>query len=179
MDHEEVLTGSQSKAASETILTIVSSQRDRFRQRNLELEAESRHQAQTITTLRNEVDTVRSDNIKLYEKIKFLQGYQGPRASGGAAEVDETLGRYSSEYEEHINPFKQFNRQEKHRKYLGMTALDKITFQIVSCVCVCVYVCVCERERESHTHTHTHIHAHNTHTHAHNTHTRTHTLTRM
>ena len=48
----------------------------RFRQRNLELEAETRHQQQTLTTLRNDLDTMRSDNVKLYEKIKFVSTYQ-------------------------------------------------------------------------------------------------------
>lgn len=48
----------------------------RFRARNNELEAEARQQQQAMSTLRNEVDSLRSDNVKLYEKIKFLQGYQ-------------------------------------------------------------------------------------------------------
>lgn len=32
----------------------------------------------------------RSDNVKLYEKIKFLQSYQGHRGAGG----DDTESRY-------------------------------------------------------------------------------------
>ena len=34
-----------------------------------------RHNQQQISVLQNEVDTLRSDNVKLYEKIKFLQSY--------------------------------------------------------------------------------------------------------
>lgn len=36
---------------------------------------QTREQQRQITTLKNEVDTVRKDNVKLYEKIKFLQSY--------------------------------------------------------------------------------------------------------
>lgn len=59
------------------MLTIVSSQRDRFRSRNIELESEGRQFQQTIGSLRTDVDSIRADNIKLYEKIKFLQSYGG------------------------------------------------------------------------------------------------------
>ena len=32
-------------------------------------------QQQQVQLLQNETDKLRSDNVKLYEKIKFLQGY--------------------------------------------------------------------------------------------------------
>lgn len=32
-------------------------------------------QGQKVQILQNEMDKLRSDNVKLYEKIKFLQGY--------------------------------------------------------------------------------------------------------
>lgn len=32
---------------------------------------------QTMQALQNELDSLRADNIKLYEKIKFLQSYPG------------------------------------------------------------------------------------------------------
>lgn len=36
---------------------------------------ESRSVQQTMQALQNELDSLRADNIKLYEKIKFLQSY--------------------------------------------------------------------------------------------------------
>lgn len=88
----------------DSLLSIISSQRERFRSRNQELEAvshtldclracvcvrvcvflmclvcvvlqESRSVQQTMQALQNELDSLRADNIKLYEKIKFLQSY--------------------------------------------------------------------------------------------------------
>ena len=36
-----------------------------------------RQQRQTVSVLQREVDSLRGDNVKLYEKIKFLQSYPG------------------------------------------------------------------------------------------------------
>lgn len=38
---------------------------------------ENRSMQQTMQALQNELDSLRADNIKLYEKIKFLQSYPG------------------------------------------------------------------------------------------------------
>ena len=58
-----------------SILAIVTSQRERFRHRVQELEEHNHIQAQTIQMLQTDLDQLRQDNIKLYEKIKFLQSY--------------------------------------------------------------------------------------------------------
>ncbi|XP_064841655.1 cut-like homeobox 1b [Oncorhynchus masou masou] len=85
----------------DSLLSIISSQRERFRSRNQELEAESRSVQVTMQALQSELDSLRADNIKLYEKIKFLQSYPG-RAGGS----DDTVTvRYSSQYEERLDPF--------------------------------------------------------------------------
>uniref|UniRef100_A0A8C6F5P1 Protein CASP n=1 Tax=Monodon monoceros TaxID=40151 RepID=A0A8C6F5P1_MONMO len=61
----------------DSLLSIISSQRERFRTRNQELESESRLAQHTIQALQSELDSLRADNIKLFEKIKFLQSYPG------------------------------------------------------------------------------------------------------
>lgn len=126
---ESVLTGkTESQGADESLLPIVSSQRDRFRARNIEIEAENRQHQTVIATLKSEIDTVRQDNVKLYEKLKFVQGYQGSGGGGGGG--DETTKRYSQGYEESINPFKAFNAKEKQRKYMNMSPADKISIAL-------------------------------------------------
>eukprot|EP00039_Didymoeca_costata_P030357 m.29170 g.29170 ORF g.29170 m.29170 type:complete len:656 (+) comp8071_c0_seq1:257-2224(+) len=106
------------------LLPIVSSQRDRFRARNIELEAENRGLQQTIASLSSEISTVKSDNVKLYEKIKYVQGYQSKPSN------DDTVNRYSTDYEEHINPFQAFNAKEKARKYNALSPADKMALSI-------------------------------------------------
>ncbi|TFY67935.1 hypothetical protein EVJ58_g1340 [Rhodofomes roseus] len=63
-------------SADTSILPIVTSQRDRFRQRNAELEEELRKQFNIISELRNEVKSLQADNLKLYEKVRYMQSYR-------------------------------------------------------------------------------------------------------
>lgn len=73
------------------------------------------------------MDSLRGDNVKLYEKIRFLQTYQGnvgtlhilkcyivciqvfillQRATSGH---DSTVNQYSSQYEAKLDPFSAFS----------------------------------------------------------------------
>uniref|UniRef100_A0A4W5JTZ8 Cut-like homeobox 1b n=1 Tax=Hucho hucho TaxID=62062 RepID=A0A4W5JTZ8_9TELE len=110
----------------DSLLSIISSQRERFRSRNMELEAESRSVQVTMQALQSELDSLRADNIKLYEKIKFLQSYPG-RAAGS----DDTVTvRYSSQYEERLDPFASFSKRERQRRYLSLSPWDKVTLSL-------------------------------------------------
>ncbi|ELT91707.1 hypothetical protein CAPTEDRAFT_219049 [Capitella teleta] len=113
------------KSAADSLLPIVQSQRERFRVRAQELEAESTLHQQQITFLQNEMDKLRSDNVKLYEKIKFLQSYPTKNTFS-----DDTENRYSSQYEEKLDPFSSFSKKERQRKYMNLKPYDKITLSM-------------------------------------------------
>ena len=108
-----------------SILPIVTSQRDRFRQRNAELEDELRKQFEIVTDLRTEIKSLQADNLKLYEKVRYINSYRdgAPPGSSGMAlsgaggsnglqgvmgRRDEEMGRYKDKYEESMNPFEAF-----------------------------------------------------------------------
>ncbi|KAF8928497.1 hypothetical protein BGZ58_009611, partial [Dissophora ornata] len=65
------------------ILSIITSQRDRFRQRNSELEEQLRQQSEQISNLRNENSQLQRDNLKLYEKVKYMQSYRNDSSGPG------------------------------------------------------------------------------------------------
>ncbi|XDA89285.1 hypothetical protein R6Z07F_018920 [Ovis aries] len=109
----------------DSLLSIISSQRERFRARNQELEGENRLAQHTIQALQTELDSLRADNIKLFEKIKFLQSYPG---RGGGS--DDTELRYSTQYEERLDPFSSFSKRERQRKYLSLSPWDKATLSM-------------------------------------------------
>ncbi|XP_069617416.1 protein CASP isoform X3 [Ranitomeya imitator] len=109
----------------DSLLSIISSQRERFRARNQELEAENRMMHHTMRALQSELDNLRADNIKLYEKIKFLQSY-----AGKGSKSDDTELRYSSQYEERLDPFSSFSKKERQRKYLSLSPWDKATLSM-------------------------------------------------
>ncbi|CAM4558169.1 unnamed protein product [Leuciscus chuanchicus] len=109
----------------DSLLSIISSQRERFRLRNQELEAASGSLQQTLQALQSELDSLRADNIKLYEKIKFLQSY--PSRAGDS---DDTVMRYSSQYEERLDPFASFSKRERQRRYQSLSPWDKATLSL-------------------------------------------------
>ncbi|KAL0579169.1 hypothetical protein V5O48_002850 [Marasmius crinis-equi] len=105
-------------SADTSILPIVTSQRDRFRQRNAELEEELRKQFQIISELRAEVKSLQSDNLKLYEKVRYMQSYREEAGSRPVtSQLDplpvpsgssDDMGKYRTRYEEAMNPFEAF-----------------------------------------------------------------------
>lgn len=119
-------TSDMKLSAESSILPIITSQRDRFRQRNSELEEELRKQFEIITSTRHEIKGLQSDNLKLYEKVRYLQSYRddsssasmitGPSGSrinssslpSAVSRKDEELSKYRGIYEEHMNPFEKF-----------------------------------------------------------------------
>ncbi|BGP17055.1 hypothetical protein JCM10213_000307 [Rhodosporidiobolus nylandii] len=133
----------QPNAAETSILPIITSQRDRFRQRNGELEEELRRQFNTISELRGEIKTLQTDNLKMYEKVRYLQSYRddaggmAARAQAGFSNVvrgDEELGTYKNKYDEALNPFEAFRGRERGRAHQRLNPLEKILLSLSNVV---------------------------------------------
>jgi hypothetical protein len=70
---------------------------------------------------------LRSDNLALYERIRFVQHYQregkhGAAEAGvgfreGAGPGAATMSKYEAAYEEGINPFQEFRRHEREGNF--------------------------------------------------------------
>jgi homeobox protein cut-like len=71
-----------SSREDKSILPIITGQRDRFRQRNAQLEEELKKQQSVMDDLRGEVDMLKQDNLKLYEKLKFVHVWREERSNG-------------------------------------------------------------------------------------------------
>ncbi|RDX55044.1 hypothetical protein OH76DRAFT_1397388 [Lentinus brumalis] len=121
-------------SADTSILPIVTSQRDRFRQRNAELEEELRKQFNIISELRAEVKSLQADNLKLYEKVRYMQSYRedastrpstlDPIPSSAAGRSDD-MSKYRARYEEAMNPFQAFRGREATRAYESLNVLER------------------------------------------------------
>ncbi|CAL1706846.1 unnamed protein product [Somion occarium] len=121
-------------SADTSILPIVTSQRDRFRQRNAELEEELRKQFNIISELRSEVKSLQADNLKLYEKVRYMQSYRedtslrpstlDPIPSSSAGRSDD-MSKYRTRYEEAMNPFQAFQGREATRAYDSLNPLER------------------------------------------------------
>uniref|UniRef100_D8Q8Q9 Protein CASP n=2 Tax=Schizophyllum commune (strain H4-8 / FGSC 9210) TaxID=578458 RepID=D8Q8Q9_SCHCM len=122
-------------SADTSILPIVTSQRDRFRQRNAELEEELRRQFQIITDLRAEIKTLQADNLKLYEKVRYMQSYRedtatsqlNPLPGSGSASAGggDDMGKWRARYESSINPFEAFRGREASRAVQNLNPIER------------------------------------------------------
>ncbi|KAI0031748.1 CASP C terminal-domain-containing protein [Vararia minispora EC-137] len=125
-------------SADTSILPIVTSQRDRFRQRNAELEEELRKQFQIISELRAEIRSLQADNLKLYEKVRYMQSYREnttnssldplPSTLTSAGDSTSEMNKYRARYEEAMNPFEAFRGREAARAYSNLNPLERAVF---------------------------------------------------
>jgi homeobox protein cut-like len=76
---------SQGGMDGSSLVEIVASQRDRFRSRVNQLEEEKAKSQEDLARARKQLDEVRADNVSLYEKLRFLERYQGQQQEASGA----------------------------------------------------------------------------------------------
>ncbi|XP_019168573.1 PREDICTED: protein CASP-like [Ipomoea nil] len=120
-----------------SMLKVICNQRDRFRARLRETEEEIRQLKEKIGILTTELEKSKADNVKLYEKIRFIQDYNSERViSRGSKKYAEDLesgfssdveSKYKKLYEDDINPFAAFSKKEREQRYKELGLREKIT----------------------------------------------------
>ena len=139
------------------ILPMVQAQRDRFKTKNSQLEAELQKQFNTVSSLRQEIAALQKDNLNLYEKTRYASTYQRggsthPQASSasayaapptsGAIQIGDsdntssglTMDRYRSAYEANISPFAAFRGREAVRAYKRMSLPERMIYSVTRLV---------------------------------------------
>jgi homeobox protein cut-like len=133
----------QSETGGSSILPMVTAQRDRFKKKINELEAELQKSYQTIQSLRSEVAALQKDNLQLYEKTRYVSSYNRNVSSPSnpvAIHMDSnpnfepSLHRYKSAYEANISPFSAFRNRESTRAFNRMSLPERAVFQIARMV---------------------------------------------
>ncbi|KAI9831037.1 MAG: hypothetical protein M1819_005275 [Sarea resinae] len=143
------------------ILPMVTAQRDRFKQRNSQLEEELSKAYTTVSSLRQEVASLQKDNLDLYEKTRYVSTYN--RGGGGGGGLQTTAAsssayassnpnpsrihvsdatpsglsldqRYRSAYEANISPFAAFRGRESARAYKRMSLPERVIFSFTRMV---------------------------------------------
>ncbi|KAI9258575.1 CASP C terminal-domain-containing protein [Helicostylum pulchrum] len=123
-----------------SILPIVMNQRDRFRQRNAELEERTKVLETTLQDTRTEVQNLKADNLKLFERLKFNRSVAvsmdaadpstPTRSFKKSNKSDDPSDKYGKLYEESMNPFTQFHRKEENRRYNALNPAEKLTLNL-------------------------------------------------
>ncbi|KAK9858886.1 hypothetical protein WJX84_001830 [Apatococcus fuscideae] len=113
-----------------TMLSALCSQRDRFRERVQQVEEQLASAHQDHMQLKRDLDSARADNVALVERLRFVQGYQSQqRRRAGDVERGEVESRYSSAYEEKINPFADFRSKERESRRRQMHVADRLMYE--------------------------------------------------
>ena len=71
-------------------------------------------------------ESLKTDNAKLYEKVKYLQNFQRNKVN----ERDLDLEALEHRYEASVDPFKQFSKAERQRKLNEMTPIERIVYML-------------------------------------------------
>jgi len=119
-----------------SVATIVMAQRDRLRARCDALEAERDSFKRELQVQVQTSESLKTDNTKLYEKVRYLQSFNATsggssmrgRNSSLSSDRDLDIEALESRYEASVDPFRQFSRAERQRKYNEMSPLEKVVF---------------------------------------------------
>ncbi|CAB9499448.1 Protein CASP [Seminavis robusta] len=125
-----------------SVATIVMAQRDRLRARCEALEAERDSFKRELQVQVQSAESLKSDNTKLYEKVRYLQNFSGTGGNRGGAgfnklganDRDLDLEALEQRYEASVDPFRQFGRSERQRKLKEMPPMERIVFVVAKTV---------------------------------------------
>lgn len=126
------------KAADDhSVATIIMAQRDRLRARCDALEAERDSFKRELQAQVEATESLKTDNTKLFEKMRYLQNY-GSRGGAGAGARTGVYSRANSRdldlealeqrYEASVDPFRQFSKAERQRKLQEMSPMERTVF---------------------------------------------------
>lgn len=150
----EAIRAGEAVGGGSGILPMIQAQRDRFKQKNAQLEEELSKTYATVKSLRSEVASLQKDNLNLYEKTRYVSTYsrnQGGSASTSASAYGNrpsaastyasdatpsagSLDKYQSAYEAQISPFAAFRGREATRAYKRMSLPERLVFSITRVV---------------------------------------------
>ena len=74
---------------------------------------------------------MQADNVKLYEKIRYLQGYQQQHQRSSSSIAIPVESKYKHQYEQRLDPFTTFSNQERQRKYGQLNIVEKLILSMV------------------------------------------------
>ena len=147
----EAIRAGEAVGGGSGILPMIQAQRDRFKQKNTQLEEELSKQYNTVSALRQEIASLQKDNLTLYEKSRYISTYSRGAPSSSASAFSQppqstavsvsaetppgvSLDRYRSTYEANLSPFAAFRGRESTRAYKRMSLPERIVFSITRMV---------------------------------------------
>jgi len=119
-----------------SVANIIMSQRDRLRSRCDALEAERDSFKRELQAQVNASESLRADNTKLFEKMRYLQSYNKSSSNNRSNNYsrqnsrDLDLEALEQRYEASVDPFRQFSKTERQRKLQEMSPMERTVFVV-------------------------------------------------
>lgn len=104
------------------MMEMLSRQRDLYKDKIQQLDVTNSQLQGSLQNQLVEIKKLKSDNLQLYEKVKFLESYGGT----GNKTTNLVESRYQTIYEESSNPFVEFNKKEKQKVYSNLNPVEKL-----------------------------------------------------
>lgn len=147
----EAIRAGEAIGGGSGILPMIQAQRDRFKQKNAQLEEELSKEHRIVSSLRQEIASLQKDNLNLYEKSRYVSTFNrshqsssastyapGPQSTAIQITTDSSSGpsldRYRSAYEANISPFAAFRGRESSRAYKRMSLPERVVYSITRMV---------------------------------------------
>ena len=120
----------------QSLLGVLSAQRDRLRTRVSELEASLDKACHQLAQAERDLQATKADNVALVERLRYVQGYGGvgARADGDveAGTRGSVLGKYMKEYEARVDPLNDFRSREREARRRAMPLQERAAFAVSS-----------------------------------------------
>lgn len=125
-----------------SILPIITKQRDRFRDKNKELEDDLKRQTSLVNELKRQNRALKSDNEDLYEKSRYMallkKENEGAAATSNRrfftpkpnASLDLEQNAYQTEYESRLHPIERFRMREQERISSRLSPFERIFISV-------------------------------------------------
>ena len=103
------------KQPTDSIVPILTSQRDRYRQRFEQSQRTIQELSAKLTSTQDQLSRLQQDNVSLYEKLRYQESYRGSTT----VTMDDVSTRYRDKYESTIDPFRHFKQVKSAFNSLG------------------------------------------------------------
>ncbi|KAK6457686.1 CASP C terminal-domain-containing protein [Scheffersomyces xylosifermentans] len=132
-----------------SILPIITKQRDRFRDRNNELEEELKKQYNTVNNLKREVNSLKRDNEELYERTRYLSSFKSQQEASQSVSsragrkllspkanvsIDIESNPYQQNYESKLHPIEQFRLREQERINSKLSPVERLFISLTRAI---------------------------------------------
>lgn len=136
-----------------SILPIITKQRDRFRDRNNELEDDLKKQYNIVSDLKRQMNSLKKDNEELYERTRYLASFNNGSNSGSTEtqsfssrtsnrrllqpkpnSIDLERNPYQETYESKLHPIEQFRVREQERISSKLSPIERLFISLTRAI---------------------------------------------